>query len=260
MLKPVRPAAPIRARYDRRVQALIDEMHASIMHWVLATYRANEPETVLYGADETPVRALQAALDKLGKRWLKRFDDLSDSLAAYFAKAVKDRNDRALMADLRKGGFSVRFKMTKPMRDAYDAVRAENVGLIRSIAEQHLGRVETLVMQSVSQGRNLSSLTKSLEQSFGVTKRKAALIARDQNNKATATMRSIRERELGVTEGVWMHSGGGREPRQSHKAFTGKRFTLSEGHDFGDGFGPVLPGQPINCRCTWRAVLPGFDD
>lgn len=260
MFKPIRPAAPIRAKYEQRVLALLDEMHTSLLHWIRAEYRRNTPQTILYGADETPVKALQGAIDKLGRRWLKRFDDLAESLSDYFGKAVKDRCDRTLMSALRDGGFSVRFKMTGAMRDAYDGVRAENVALIKSIPEQYLGQVETAVMQSVSQGRDLASLTSSLTKIKGVTRRRAQRIALDQNNKATATMRSVRERELGITEGIWMHSGAGRHPRPAHKSFSGTRFKLAEGHDFGDGFGKVLPGQAINCRCTWRPVVPGFDD
>ncbi|KAK0331037.1 hypothetical protein LTR94_030488, partial [Friedmanniomyces endolithicus] len=200
MLKPIRPAAPIRAKYDERVTALINEMSASIIHWVSAEWRKNTPETVLLGEDETPAKSIQIAISRLGRRWQKRFDQLAESLAEYFAKAVRDRCDRSLMADLRRGGMSVRFKMTPAMRDAFEAVRAENVGLIRSIAQNHLSHVETLVMQSVSQGRDLGTLTKALEKTTGVTKRRASRIAVHQNNMATATMRSVREQELGLTE------------------------------------------------------------
>lgn len=259
MLKPIRPAAPIRIKYERRLISMIDEMHASIMRHLLAEYRRNPPETVIQARDETPVSAIQAALDKLGRRWLRQFDELAESLAGHFSRAVRDRCDRSLAASLRAGGMSVRFKMTRAMRDAFDGTRAENVSLIRSIPERHLAQVETLVMQSVSQGRDLAQLTRGLVRIKGVTRRRAEFIARDQNNKATATMRSVRERELGITEGVWLHSGGGRHPRAAHKSFSGKRFKLAEGHDFGDGFGKVLPGQAINCRCTWRAIVPGFD-
>jgi SPP1 gp7 family putative phage head morphogenesis protein len=258
MLKPVRPAAPIRAKYDERLTALINEMHASIVHWISAEWRKNTPETVLMGADETPARSLQIAMSRLGRRWLRRFDQLADSLAEYFAKATRDRCDRSLMADLRKAGFTVRFKMTPAMRDAFDAVRAENVGLIKSIAQQHLAHVETLVMQSVSQGRDLATLTKTLTKTAGVTKRRASFIARDQNNKATAVMARARHLELGITQAKWLHSAGGNHPRPEHVAFSGKVYDIREGHDFGDGLGPVWPGTAINCRCVPIPIVPGF--
>ncbi|WP_083274590.1 phage minor head protein [Novosphingobium resinovorum] len=257
-LAPIRPSAPIREKYEARAVAEVERMHKDIVREISAAWKRNTPETVLFGSDETSTAALQRVFNLLARKWLKRFDTLSDNLADYFAQAIKDRCDTTLQASLRRGGFSVKFKMTDTMRDAYNAVRAENVGLIRSIGEQHLSNVETLVMQSVSTGRDLKTLTAQLQKQTGITKRRAAHIAMHQNNMATATMRSVRERELGVTEGIWMHSGGGREPRASHKAFSGKRFKLAEGHDFGDGFGHVLPGQAINCHCTWRAVIPGF--
>lgn len=261
MLAPViRPAAPIRAKYEARLLTLINEMNASVVYWIAAEWRGNEPETVIAGADETPVEALKVTLRRLGRKWIKRFDELSPTLAEYFAKSVKDRCDRALAEALRKGGMSVRFKMTPVMRDAFNAVHATNVGLIKSIPEQYLGQVETLVMQSVSRGGDLGSLTKALQHQYGVTRRRASLIARHQNNMATAVMRRARELDIGITEGKWLHSAGGKHPRAQHVAFSGKRFKIAEGHDFGDGAGNVMPGELINCRCTWRAVVPGFDD
>lgn len=259
-LSPVRPAAPIRAKYEARLLALVEEMHTSIVHWISAEWRRNEPGTVLYGNDELPVQALQGAIRRLGRQWLKRFDELAENLAEYFAKAVRNRSERALMADLRRGGVTVRFKLTGAARDAYDAVRAENVGLIRSIAEQHLGQVETLVMQSVSQGRDLGTLTKALQKNYGVTKRRASLIARDQNNKATAAITRARHLELGITQAKWLHSAGGKHPRPEHVAFSGRVYDIATGHDFGDGEGPVLPGQAVNCRCVAVPIIDGFDD
>lgn len=246
-LSTIRPSAPIRNRYEARVHALLDEMARSLISQIKAQWRKDEPETVLLGADKSASEALRELMERLGKHWQVRFDDLADSMADYFATAVNRRCDLTLASQLRKAGMSVRFRMTPAMRDAFNAVRAENVSLIRSIGSQHLSKVETLVMQSVSQGRDLGTLTKELQRQTGVSKRRASFIARDQNNKSTATMRSVREREVGITEGVWMHSGGGKEPRPEHKSFSGKRFKLADGHDFGDGFGPVLPGQAINC-------------
>ena len=260
LLTPLRPSAAIAERYDARLAKLIATMHADILRTVTREYRANTPEIVLLAADASPARAMQAALQKLGKRWLDRFDELAPRMAEYFATAVKDRVDATYRADLRRAGMTVRFKMTAAMNDAYQAVRAENVSLIRSIPEQHLTAVEGHVMRSVQRGRDLGGLTEALVDQFGVTKRRAARIARHQNNAATATMRVVRELELGITEGDWLHSAGGKTPRPPHVAFSRKRFKIAEGHDFHDGEGKVMPGVLLGCRCTWTAVVPGFDD
>lgn len=259
-LRPVRPAASLRIAYERRLLALVDEMNASVIYWLKARYRQAEPEMTIYAADASPARAMQSAINRLRKRWLGRFDELADDLGGYFAKSVRDRCDKSMMDDFRKAGFTVRFKMSRAMNDAFQAVRAENVGLIKSIAQQHLASVETAVMQSVSAGRDLGTLTKVLQERHGVTRRRAALIARHQNNLATATMTRARHLELGITKAKWLHSAGGRTPRKEHIDFTGQIYDIATGHDFGNGEGRVLPGTLINCRCVSVPIVPGFDD
>lgn len=71
-------------------------------------------------------------------------------------------------------------------------------------------------MQSVGRGRDLKTLTDELEKRYGITRRRAALIARDQNNKATSVMQSARQRSVGITEGIWRHSRAGKTWRPSH--------------------------------------------
>ena len=114
-------------------------------------------------------------------------------------------------------------------------------------------------MQSVSQGRDLAGLTKGLQKIHGVTRRRAQFIARDQNNKATAVMTRARHLELGITKAKWLHSAGGKQPREAHRHFSGQVYDIREGHDFGDGNGPVWPGTAINCRCVSVPIVPGFE-
>lgn len=260
-LTPIHPSAAIRERYQRRLDAAIDRMHRDTSRTLTAAYKANQPHAlILYGQDASPARILARTMRSLSRKWLGYFDELAPSMAEWFAKSVKDRCDRELAAMLRRGGMSVKFKMTAAMNDALQAVRAENVGLITSIPAQYMTQVETMVMQSVQAGRDIGTLAQGLEKRLGITKRRAALIARDQNNKATSTMLRARQLDMGIEEGKWLHSAGGKVPRERHVAFSGKRFSLAKGHDFDDGEGAVLPGQPINCRCVWTPVIPGFDD
>lgn len=259
-LNPVRPSAPLRERYEARLLKMVAQMHADIVRTLTAAYTINQPEIVLLAVDHSPARALQLVARRIGKKWLDRFDELGPQMASYFATAIKDRNDRQMAADLRRAGITVRFKMTAAMNDAYRAVIGENVALIRSIAETHLTGVETLVMRSVQDGRDLGALTEGLTKQYGVTKRKAARIALDQNNKATAVLQRTRHLEMGITTAKWLHSAGGKTPRPDHVQFSGKTYSIAKGHDFDDGEGPVWPGTAINCRCVAIPVVPGFDD
>ena len=257
-IRPVRPAAPTVVMYAKRVDALIEEMSASLLYWLRAAYKRDTPATVEL-AQDSAASILQAAFDKLAARWLRKFDDLAGTLPAIFAQTTKSNVDRAMRAALRDAGFTVKFQMTRAMRDAYDAVVDENIGLIKSIGAQHLANVRVALNQSVQNGRDLGYLTDQLEKRTGITKRRAAFIARDQSNKATSVFVRTRALEAGITKAIWLHSAGGKEPRPGHVAFSGQQFDIAKGHDFDNGEGVVWPGTAINCRCVFRPVVPGFE-
>jgi SPP1 gp7 family putative phage head morphogenesis protein len=242
--------------YRKKLDRLISDMNASVDYWLKAAYRENPP-TMAFD-DILPANALKKAIALLKKRWLRNFDRAAPKLAKYFATAVQNRSDKALAKILRDGGFSVKFQMSQAMKDVVQATTTENVGLIKSIASQHLNEVEGLVMRSVSRGRDLGYLSKELEKRYGVTKRRAALISKDQNNKATANMHRVRQVELGITQAKWRHSGGGKVPRPTHVANNGKLYDVEKGW-----WDPAVkqfihPGELINCRCVSISVIPGF--
>lgn len=255
VLKPVRPNTGLQAALRKKLLSLVDEMANSVEYWLSATYKANQPKIA---ADESPAAILRRKMRRLARQWQANFDDGAENIARSSAEKAKDYTDKAFQQSLKDAGFTVHFKMTDTMQDAYQAVIGEQVGLIKSIAQQYLTQVETLVMQSVQAGRDLHTLTESLQQQYGVTRRRAELIARDQNNKATATLTRVRQTELGITEAIWMHSHGGKMPRQSHVAADGKRYNISKGM-YIDGEW-ILPGEKINCRCFPRSVIPGITD
>jgi SPP1 gp7 family putative phage head morphogenesis protein len=254
-LKPVRPAAATRARYQKALDAAVTEMHRSILYWIGANYKRNTPE--IMALDASPARELRAALRKLARRWQANFDRLAPRLAEYFATSVSDRVDGQLDRMLRDAGFTVRFKMTRAQNDAMQATIGENVSLIKSVAGKYLTDIEGDVMRSVQEGRDLAGLTEALTNTYGVTRRRAETIARSQNNMATATITRVRQKELGITKARWLHSAGGRTPRPEHVEFSGQLYDIDKGA-FLEGEW-TWPGRAINCRCVSVPVIPGFE-
>lgn len=253
-LGPLRPSAAIKSKYQARLEREIEDMHRSAMWFVRGAYDRAEPEMAL---DASPARELRAILRKWGRRWQARFDELSPKLAEYFATAAGERVDGELKRMLRKAGFTVRFKASRAQNDVLQATIAENVSLIKSIAENHLTQVEGIVMRSVQEGRDLATLSKALEGQYGVAKRRAAGIARSQNNMATASLTRVRQRELGIKQAKWLHSAGGKHPRPEHVAFSGKLYEVDKGAYLEGKW--TWPGREINCRCVSIPVIPGFD-
>lgn len=256
VLRSVHPNVGVEMEYRRRLVRLIEEMHNSVMYWVETRYRNNEPAISMDA--KTPAVQLRLTINKLKKQWLGKFHDAARDLAEYFAQDVKDRSDAQMKSILKKAGISVKWKMTPAQKDIMQATVEANVSLIKSIPHEYLKNVEGAVMRSVQTGRDLGSLSKELQKKFGVTKQKAALISRDQNNKATSAFQRARQKELGITQAVWMHSHAGKEPRPTHVAMNGKKYDITEGMYDPDEKVYIWPGQLINCRCTSKSVIPGF--
>jgi uncharacterized protein with gpF-like domain len=258
ILPPIRPNVGLEIAYRKKLLALVDEMANSIVYWLSASYRQNEP---LIAQDDLPANALRDAIRKLVKRWNDRFDEASEELAKYFAQSTAQRSDATLRNILKKAGIAVDFKMTRAMRDVVNASVAENVSLIKSIPQQYLTQVEGIVMRGVTTGRDLAQITKDLQDRHGVTRRRAAFIASDQNNKINAAMTRARHLELGLEEAIWVHSGGGKHPRASHlKAGKDKqRYDVKSGWFDPEVGKHISPGELINCKCVSRAVIPGFN-
>ena len=228
-------------------------MHKSLLWWIEAQYKAGG---FAMDAGETDAERLQREMERLREQWTQHFESLGERLAKMFAKKVMGYADYNAKTAFQAVGVTVSMNLTDAMRQAYQGVIGEQVGLIRSIAEQHLGNVQRLVMESVQRRRDLHYLSVELRKRYGITKRRAALIARDQNNKATATLQSARQLEMGITHGIWRHSHAGKEPRPSHVQADGERFDLRKGM-FLDGKW-TLPGHEINCRCFYSPVLPAY--
>ncbi|CUJ80780.1 phage minor head protein [Achromobacter sp. 2789STDY5608628] len=253
-LRPVHANQGIEAAYRKRLDRLIDEMQRSLVYWLTAAYRRNVPEIA---QDESPAMALTKMMRRLAKQWQRRFDEAAQPVASEFAETSMSAADVSLRNALRQKGFSVQFQLTRAANDVFQATVQENVGLIKSIAAEHLQDVQGLVMRSVTQGRDLEGLVDDLQKRYGVTKRRAAFIARDQNNKATATITRVRQQGLGIKQAKWRHSRGGKHPRKSHQEADGNVYDVDKGMLIDGEY--IRPGELPNCRCVAISIIPGFD-
>jgi 8-oxo-dGTP pyrophosphatase MutT (NUDIX family) len=204
---------------------------------------------------------MQADIDRWADKWVSKFEAMSDRLAAQFTKKAARATRTSMQTEFRKAGWVVEFKPSKATLKGYTDVAKENVQLIRSIPRQYLQAVQKQVRQSVLDGGDLATLTRWIQEEYGKTHRRAALIARDQNNKAKAAMEDAHRMDLGITDAVWKHSHAGKVPRPIHlHQFDGKRYKVGKGLYDRDEGAWLLPGEAVNCRCSSFTILPGFND
>lgn len=241
------------ARYRRRLSALITEMISDVEAEIIYQRKADPP---ILAQDATPSDQMRQQLQNLSKQWKKRFDDVAPTVAEIFLKQSFTGTNNAMRQALKSAGWSVDFQMTPAMKDAFDASLAENIGLIRSIPSEYLQKVEGIVMRNYSAGRDLHAMVGEIKKLYPLTKNRAALISRDQSNKANAIVQRVRQKELGISEAIWMHSHAGKEPRPTHLRMNGKRYEIEKGMYDSAVKAFIFPGELINCRCTGRSVLP----
>jgi SPP1 gp7 family putative phage head morphogenesis protein len=245
----------VRAWYRQRLQRLSRAMARDILRRLKRHYR---PAAARLGMDDDPIVVLRTVVRLWGRMWRKRFDQMSADIAASFADRSKAHLEVAMRKRLKEAGFTVRFRPSERMTSAYRAVVAENVNLIRSIPQEFLKDVESAVWASVMRGGAMSELSKEIRAKYGVTYRRAALIARDQTNKAKSVMEEARRSEIGIEEATWQHSHAGKKPRPTHVAMDGQTYKIAKGMWDPAVQKFVWPGQLINCRCTSRAKIPNL--
>lgn len=208
------------------------------------------------------VKYIDDVLRRWGKKWNRKFDKMADEIAKRFTSRAFRMTETAMKAAFKQSGFTVGFKPTTKSLQAFKLTVADNVGLIRNLQQDYYNRIQQDVWASVRAGADMAQLSAKLQNSYNITKKRADLISRDQNAKAKAVIETTRRQELGIRKAIWQHSSAGKEPRPVHQKWGREKqvFDLAKGLYDPDEGEYVFPGQLINCRCTSRAVIEGFEN
>lgn len=256
-LKPVRPPVALEKEYKKRIMAHVREMRHSVIYWLRAKYRANEDLIVDSATDN-----LLKEFHRLLRQWERNFKEFAESDALWFVTNIRKYTSKNLenqFKPMTKEGFGFDLKfsyISQKERQTFNAIVAENVNLIKSIAKENLTQVEGIVMRSIQTGKDLATMTENLESQFDVTERRAAMIARDQTAKATNNLARERLKDYGVKQAIWMHTSAGKTYRDSHVEMDGEVFDLEVGCYDPDYGGYIQPAELVNCRCLCRPIIP----
>ena len=136
----------------------------------------------------------------------------------------------------------------------------QNAQLITSMTGNEIERVSGYIQRALQEGSSYESVVENIEKSFGITRRHAKLIARDQTTKLNGSLTKLRQQELGINEYVWQTAGDERV-RADHRVMDGKicRWddpTVYDNEKTGKwekrskiGGTEVHTSQDVNCRC-----------
>lgn len=264
-LKPIFPPAGIEKEYEKRLRREIRAMEKSVVYWLRAKYRANEDVIV-----DSAVDNLLKEFRRLLRQWTRHFNELCETLPKWFVGKIRGYVAGNLVEQtkpLRDAGlgFNLKFSyMSQKERQTFAAIVKENVNLIKNrLMRDNLTQVEGIVLRNIEAGHDLARMTEELHKQFGVTERRARMIARDQTNKATNNLSRQRLLSYGINKGIWMHTASGKTYRETHENdMAGQEYDIREGC-----FDPdekvnrhIQPAELVNCYCVCRPVIPQLSE
>lgn len=203
-----------------------------------------------YVSDASWPDIIANALRMLIARWTSPLAQRqADRIAGEFVKAAAGDNDRKVKSfgiDLYGGN--------KELQDYMNAAAFQNSMLIKSLPSRYLEQVQNIVVGNMRNGMRPSYIESQLVKEFGVSQRRAKLIARDQHSKIQGDMNRIRQVNSGLKYFKWVTAHDDRV-RHAHRIAGdkvtkyGKAVYSWDDLPIVDGV-PTFPGQPINCRCV----------
>lgn len=236
-------------QYNRKLQQIVKLVKAEVDAEIVPLIKQSVPE---YTADASWPDLIAAALKRLVDRWTSPFArQQAREIASTFVTDASTRAMRRTTAIDLYGG-------NDQLVDYLKAAADQNAAFITSIPSQYLEQVSNIVIGNMRQGMRPSYIEQALVKQFGVTTRRAKLIAKDQFGKIQGEITRIRQVNSGIKYFKWLTAHDERV-RHSHTAVANRDVGFGPGVFRWDDLPvvdgvPTFPGQPINCRCVARPV------
>lgn len=130
---------------------------------------------------------------------------------------------------------------------------SKNVDLIKTIPEDTLEKMKDIVYDGFANGKTTTRMVNEMQRAYGISRRRAELIARDQTAKLNGQIQRAQQQDAGITEYIWCTTGDERV-RRSHRGLNGKKFSWDAPPENSDGR-KCHPGEDYQCRCIGRPVF-----
>jgi SPP1 gp7 family putative phage head morphogenesis protein len=261
-----RSRIPLERKYARAiVRAVVEPAIGAVRRHVLPVLRELEEvstedrtdrdpkerilEAIRRAKDEAALRTSQTEIREAAASGMRAAHAFQAEQLEFQVGALADRDatrKRALgkrkLVELGVDPFGSEPWLRGAMRDAVE----RNVRLIRSIPAKHFRDIESLVSGGILDGAAVDVIALAIEARFGVTSRRAELIAADQVGKFHSKLDQLRMTDLGVEEYVWRTSLD-EKVRPEHEKRDGQTFRMDEPPEDGH------PGEPVRCFPGWSA-------
>lgn len=178
----------------------------------------------------------------------RRMESLANLTRKLTVKEWKKAIKATLGIDIREDYYQGDF-----YKEQLDLWIASNVDLIKTIPHDTLGKMREIVYDGFVNGKTTTRMTKDIQAAYGVSKRRAEFIARDQVAKLNGQIQQAQQQDAGIDEYIWSTVGDERV-RESHRELNGKKCSWNDPPVNSDGRA-CHPGEDYGCRCIGRPVF-----
>lgn len=238
-------------QYNVQLQRMVRALKRDIDVEIVPLLKQLAPE---YIQDAGWSDVVAGALKRLLDRWTSPFNRrVAQDIADKFVKSAT-----TTPAGQTSFGIDI-FQNSQQLQDYLSAASWQNAQLITSIPVQYIDQVSNIVMGNMRQGMRPSYIEKALQQQFGVTQRRAKMIARDQTAKITGEIAKQRQQGAGFQYFRWVDSHDQRV-RHRHREIADKVTEYGKGVyrwddlPLSDKGEPIQPGSDYQCRCIATPV------
>jgi SPP1 gp7 family putative phage head morphogenesis protein len=256
----LRPNVGIAEEYAKPIKKALEQLKNELDRELKRAFRQN------MAMDASITSQTRIILNALLDKWQPIFNDIAKrATKKMIARTVTNSAitlKKSLKGALPDLSIDTSFSDER-LEEVIKASTLEAANLIKTIPYKYLNEVQGQVMRSITTGKGLADLVPYLTKMYKGNVRKANLVALDQTRKAYQSINTSRLKSIGVKKFVWIHSGGGKEPRELHVKMSGNEYSFDDPPFIGRMYGQDIYGFPAelpNCRCICKPVLNFTED
>lgn len=264
MAKKNKIAAPVKSlrgqerAYQKELNKLGKALISSIREDVLAFLKVNQESYVIDGIGAN-LNVIFAKLNRefTGVITASFAESTANQMVSKTARSNKNKFDRVVnkATGVNLGSIIA----TEGLEDFMELSISKNVSLIKSLPEQYLSQVETIVNNGVVSGARFSTIAKEITAKTGSVNSKLAnrikTIARNEIQTINSQLTLRRSEQLGIKKGIYRTSEDERV-RDCHAELNGVEYEIKKGAWSKSCSKFIQPGiTDINCRCSYSPII-----
>jgi SPP1 gp7 family putative phage head morphogenesis protein len=247
--KPIKTSVLIEAEYYGKLKFMVEQIKERFINGVAnELYSTNEIVEQIHDSvhDESYQGKMNRLISEFKKKITAQFDHKRMLLLIKSMVSKTDKNQKYRF--VKNYGFGIDISKVPEFENYIpfinEAVK-RNLTLVKNLRNETMVKLETVLRTQAAQGHSIAYVTKQLVETGQHTKKRAALIARNEIKNITGQLTKKRMQNVGIEKAMWLTAEDGRV-RPDHKKHDRKIYTIGVGLKDSDG-NYEEPMDKINC-------------